>query len=205
MSESVATWLKDFLPRTPGAVRAVAKRELINAAREFFRESAVWLHIDEDIDFVAGTYTYTATPPDANSEIVQIYSVERNGLPLQFKVERPLGERETGTPLYWTADKANFTLWPTPVEDDTTVIVRSILIPTASTSVLPDMAASKYYEGILDGALARMYGHPAKPYSNPQYATYHLNRFRNAIGVAAGERKTGGISGPNWQFPSFGK
>ena len=205
MSESVSTWLKDFLPRTPGAVRSVAKRELINAAREFFRESGVWLHLDEGIDFVAGTYAYTATPPDSNSEILQIYSIERNGLPMTPKVERPTGERESGTPLYWTADKAAFSIWPTPVNGDTTVIVRSILIPTAGTSVLPDMAASKYYEAILDGSLARMYGHPAKPYSNPAYATYHLNRFRNAIGVAAGERKTGGFSGQNWQYPSFAK
>lgn len=205
MSESIATWLKDFLPRTPGAVRAVAKRELINAAREFFRESAAWIYVVDDVDFAAGTYTYTLTPPDANSEILQIYSVESNGLPLTFKVERPAGERETGTPRFWYADKAVLTLWPTPVEADTQVVIRSILIPTASTTVLPDVAASKYYEGILDGALARMYGHPAKPYSNPAYATYHLNRFRNAIGVAAGERKTGGASGQNWQFPAFGK
>jgi hypothetical protein len=88
---------------------------------------------------------------------------------------------------------------------DDEVRVRAILIPTETATTFPDVAAAKHYEALLDGLLGRLYGHPAKPYSNPQLATYHLNRFRNAIGEASAEQKQGGFAGQNWTYPRFGK
>jgi len=206
MSASISIWLKDILPRTPGVVRSVAKRELINTAREFYRQSTAWREVCESVFFADGDYQYTVVPQNAESEVIQVVSVEVNGIPLDGKVERPVGDRGAGTPRYWYPTGLDtIEIWPTPEQYDDEVRVRAILIPTDAAVTLPDMAYGKHYEGILDGVLGRLYGHPAKPYSNPSIATYHLNRFRNAIGEASAEQKQGGFAGQNWQYPRFGK
>lgn len=206
MTVSISVWLKDILPRTPGIVRQVAKRELINAAREFYRQSAAWREVCESVYLDDGDYQYTVVPQSSDSEVIQVTSVEVNGALLTPKTERPVGDRGDGTPLYWYPTGLDtIEIWPTPEQYDDDVRVRAILIPTEAATTLPDVAYGKHYEGILDGVLGRLYGHPAKPYSNPAFAEYHLRRFRNAIGEAAGEQKQGGFAGQNWQFPRFGK
>jgi len=206
MSVSISVWLKDILPRTPGIVRAVAKRELINTAREFYRQSGAWREVCESVFFADGDYQYTVVPESADSEVIQVTSVEVNGIPLTALTERPLGDRDDGTPTIWyPTGLATIEIWPTPEQYDDEVRVRAILIPADTSTTLPDSAYAKYYEAMLDGVLGRLYGHPAKPYSNPTLAEYHLRRFRNAIGEATGEQKQGGFAGQNWQFPRFGK
>lgn len=206
MSVSISIWLRDVLPRTPGIVRAVARREFNNTAREFYRQSTAWREVCESVYFDSGDFQYTVVPQSSDSEVIQVTSVEVNGIPLTAKTERPLGDRGSGTPTIWyPTGLATIEIWPTPEMYDDEVRVRAILIPTETATTLPDIAAGKHYEALLDGLLGRLYGHPSKPYSNPSLATYHLNRFRNAIGEAAAEQKQGGFAGQNWQFPKFGK
>lgn len=206
MSVSISVWLKDILPRTPGIVRAVAKREFINTAREFYRQSGAWREVVESTFFADNDYQYTVLPEAVEGEIIQITSVEVNGIPLTRVTERPLGDRPDGTPTTWFPTGLNTVeIWPTPEQYDDEVRIRAILIPTDTAVTLPDAAYAKHYEALLDGVLGRLYGHPAKPYSNPALAEYHLRRFRNAIGEAAGEQKQGGFAGQNWQYPRFGK
>lgn len=206
MSVSISVWLKDILPRTPGVVRAVARRELINTAREFYRQSGAWREVLENTYFDDGDYQYTVVPSNPESEMIQVTSVEVNGSPLTATTERPVGDRQDGTPTLWfPTGLASIEIWPTPEQYDDDVRVRVILIPTESATTFPDAAYAKYYEALLDGVLGKLYGHPAKPYSNPAFAEYHLRRFRNAISEAAAEQKGGGFAGQNWQFPKFGK
>lgn len=206
MSVAISIWLKDILPRTPGVVRSVAKREFLNAAREFYRESGAWREIIESSFLAVSDYTYTVVPENSESEVFQVLSVEVNGLPLTAKSERPFGDRPTGTPTLWypTAPDS-FEVWPEPDQYDDNIRVRVALLPTDTATTLPDVSYTRHYDALLDGVLSRLYGHPAKPYSNPDIATYHLNRFRNAIGVASAEQKQGGFAGQNWQYPRFGK
>jgi hypothetical protein len=206
MSVSTSVWLKDILPHTPGVVRSVAKREFNLAAREFFRKSGVWREVVESTYLDISDYTYRAVPQDATSEIVQILSVEVNGLPIDRVVERPVGDRPDGTPTSWYPTGTDtFEVWPTPDQYDDEILVRVILIPTEDTTTLPDFVATKYYDSLLDGTLGRLFAHPAKPYSNPTLGEYRLRRFRSAIGEARGEAMQGGFAGQNWQYPRFGK
>lgn len=206
MSAAYSIWLKDILPRTPGIVRAIAKRELQNVAREFYRESTAWREIVESAYLADGVYQLTAVPQDSNSEVLQILSVEVNGLPIRPKVERPVGDRPDGTPTNWyPTGPATFDVWPTPDQYDDEIRVRVILIPTATATALPDVAQTLHYDALLDGLLGRLYAHPAKPYSNPTLGQYHLTRFRAAIAKAKGETLQGGFAGQNWTYPPFGK
>lgn len=208
MSVALTNWLKDLLPHTPGIVRSVARREVIKAAREFFRDSTAWREVVQSAYFADGAYALTAVPQSTDSEVLTILSVEANGVPLTLKAERPTGDRPDGTPTCWypvpgTVD--GFEVWPTPDQYDDEILVRVVLIPTDAATSLPDVAARRHFDGILDGALGRVYGHPAKPYSNPTLAEYHLRRFRNAISKAKGEVQQGAAAGQNWVYPKYGK
>jgi hypothetical protein len=205
---SQSIWLKDILPRTPGIVRSVAKREFTLACREFYRRSAVWRDTIDNVFWVPETYAYSAESPDSAAEISQILAVEVNGLPLNAVVSRPAAIRSTGTPLVWypsSHDPHDFEIWPTADQYDDTVVVRAALIPLVGSTSLPHMASVRHYDALLDGVLGRLYAHPAKAYSNPTLAEYHLKRFNAAISAAAAEAKQGSFVGQNWTYPRFAK
>lgn len=206
MTAATALWLKDIIPRTPGIVRQVAKRELILTAREFYRDSYAWREVVESVYWDDGLFEFVVPTPYIYAEVIQVTQVEVNGQPLTPKVERPLGDRQNGTPTSWfPTGPDTIEIWPTPEMYEDTLRIRVVLIPDVEATDLPDLAAAKHYEALLDGVLGRIYAHPAKPYSNPQLGEYHLRRFRSAIGAAAGEFKQGGFAGQNWTFPRFGK
>ena len=206
MTVSTSLWLKDILPRTPGIERAVAKREMILTAREFYRDSYAWREVVESVYWDDGTYQFTIPTPYSYAEVIQVIQVEVNGQPLTPRVERPVGDRQDGTPTDWfPTGPDTIEVWPTPEMYEDTLRVRVVLLPTITATELPNIASAKHYEALLDGVLGRVYAHPAKAYSNPQLGEYHLRRFRTAIGAAAGEFKTGGFAGQNWTFPRFGK
>ncbi len=206
MSVSVSVWLKDLLPRTPGVVRSVARRELNLAAREFYRDSDSWREVVEATYFDTGDYEYVVLSSQPEAEVVRVLSVEVNGSLLNAKAERPLGDRGDGTPHSWFATgPSSIEIWPTPEMYDDEVRIRVGLIPTVDAANLPDIAQTRHYDAILDGVLGRLYSHPAKPYSNPTLGEYHLRRFRAAIGSAKGETIQGGFAGQNWVYPRFGK
>lgn len=207
MTTSISVWLKDILPRTPGVVRAVAKRELLLAAREFYRVSLAWREVLDNYEFISDVYGYTVTTNNADAEVYRIMAVEVDGLPLNGRTERPAGTRSTATsPTDWYATgNDTFDIWPTPDQYVDDVVVRVALLPTESATTLPTQALNDHYEVILDGVLGRLYSHPAKAYSNPEMATYHMRRFRDGIAWARGEQTQGGKAGQNWYFPPFAK
>lgn len=213
MTQPIATWLKDLLPRTPGAQRAVVLREFRLAAQEFFTKSYAWRETVGPL--VASTMqdpyvsdSYTAVSADPLADVAAVLQVEFNASVLAPMPTRPLGsETPVGTPVSWySTGLGQFSLWPAPelaVDDD--LIVRVALTPKMDAADLPDLAYTRFYDALFDGALGRLYAHPAKPYSNLPGAQYHLQRFRAAIGAAAGDAKQGLINAPNWRFPRFGK
>jgi hypothetical protein len=202
---STATWLKDILPQTPGANRQVAKRELLLACREFFEQSAAWRVVVVET-LIADDPDYSFSPYDSDTNVTKILSVEFNGTPLRKLARRPAGEYpDADSPTsYFITEPDTIHLWPNPqvgLVDGLTVEVA--LVPNEATTTLPAVAASLYYDAIRDGVLGRLFAHPAKPYSDATKATYHLNRFRAAIGKYAGRAKSG--NGQNWTYPCFGK
>lgn len=208
---AIAVWLKDILPQTPGASRAVAKRELLLACREFFEQSAAWREVLDPLNVVPTDEVFTMTDhvTDANSEVTKILSVEYRGRPLRPLSRRPPGEylEATSPSSYYVVEPDEIHLWPR-IQADAEIVtdaltVQVALIPVLTATVLPDVAEKLYYDAIRDGLLGRMYSHPAKPYSNPTLGTYHLQRFQAAIGKYAARAKAG--NGPSWTFPQFGK
>lgn len=204
----LSLWLKDLLPRTPGLHRGVATRELRLAMREFFMQSFCWRETLDPVAAVAAQEQYTATPSDpTNTEVFDIKGVEYVGVPLRVTTERPPGTLPTGTPTWFYVLPPNaFKIWPVPSETVADALrVRVVLMPTITATTVPDWVFQRFYDALLDGALGRLYAHPAKAYSNMVGAQYHLNRFRDAIGQASADAKTGFANAQNWCYPRFGK
>ncbi len=202
-------WLKDMLPRLPGVIRTVARRELILAAREFFEQSACWRAVLGPKNLVANKKTYYLSPYDAYTNIVQVLSVEGNGAPLRPMLRRPSGVEPTSstTPYgYWIEAPDQVRVWPMPSESKTNWLTfYVVLTPKQTVKHLPRQAASLWYDALLDGALGRLYSHPAKPYTDSVRAQYHLQRFRAAIGKYAGQAKQQANGAGSWAYPRFGK
>ena len=202
------TWLKDLLPRTPGAVRPVVKRELVLAVREFYTQSLAWRVVIGPKNMKAGKKLYTMSPYDAYADVVKVFSVELEGSPLRRYVRRPAGaepaaDRPTG---FFLEDVDNVRLWPAPVvavDDGLTFYVA--LTPKQTVTHLPRMAMSHHYDALLDGALGRLYNHPAKPYTDPLRSSYHLRRFRGFIAEFRSAAREGNVDAPSWTFPKFGR
>jgi hypothetical protein len=203
------TWLKDILPHTPGIVRKVAKRELVLACREFFEKSAAWRVVVGPKSLVANKRTYYTSPYDAYSDVVRVFSVELNGRPLKVMLRRPAGvepDAETPHSYFIGTSPAQVRVWPTPsVSVPNGLTFYLALTPKATVTKLPSIALTHFYDAILDGVLGRILGHPAKPYSNPVLAQYHLRRFSVACGHYAAEAKKGFGEAVSWTFPRFGK
>ena len=204
------TWLRDMLPVTPGCTAKVRKRALILACREFFEQSSAWRVTIGPKHMVANKKRYYMSPYDAYANVVRVFSVEYDGLPLPPLNRRPVRSvvsTDTTRPLYYYMDTPEVVcLHPLPtvtVEEMLTFYVA--LMPKQSVTHLPRVASTHFYDAIYDGALGRLYSQPAKPYSDTEKAAYHLNRFRAAIGKYAGQAKTNFSSAATWRFPVFGK
>lgn len=78
-------------------------------------------------------------------------------------------------------------------------------MPKQTVTHLPRIASTHFYDAIYDGAVGRLFSQPAKAYSDPIRAQYHLNRFRAAIGKYAGQAKGNFSGAPTWSYPRFGK
>lgn len=204
----INTWLKDLLPHTPGLVRSLAKREVLLAIREFYQQSTSWRVVIGPKNVVANKARYNLSPYDAYANIVQVFWVAYNTTSLTPMPTRPPGATLTeSVPWgYYNDSPDSVVLWPTP----TTFLAKGLtfsvaLAPKNTVNHLPRIAATHHYDAILDGALGRILAHPAKPYSNTALGTYHLNRFRNAIGAFKGAAIQGQNGSQAWSFPPFGK
>lgn len=204
----IETWLRDLLPRTPGINRKVMKREFILAAREFFERSLAWRVVIGPKDMRADKKRYIMSPYDAYADIVRVLSVELNTFPLAAATRRPT-KPDFSAPsprLYWLETPDTIRLHPIPnVTQEDALMFSVALTPKQTVSHLPRIAQTHFYDALLDGALGRVYSHPAKPYSNPTLGQYHLQRFRAAIGSFAGLAKAGFTSNAEWRYPRFGK
>jgi hypothetical protein len=74
------------------------------------------------------------------------------------------------------------------------------LKPVSLDIEFPSELWMHWFDVILDGVLARLYGMPSKPFSNPQLGTYHSTRYRGGI-----RRARATVSGGRWCFPYFSR
>ena len=192
MSYDTERLIKNARTALPGALDGAILIELFNVLDEFFQNTNIW---QEDIPFsVIGneaTDTVHYIEPESVSTIVRLlYVLDAGGFPINASMQVP-GEVTFGFP-------------PTTAGTYTARVVLTINDPTQRDGYpeFPQWIFTKYRLGILDGVLGQMMSQPAKPYTNPQLAQYHMKKFRNAIVIASSESDRKNVLGRQaWRFP----
>lgn len=209
-TEVFDTILQDTIPELPGALRAVAKRELRLTLREFFEKSHAWTTRVEAIALPAGKVPVQVDDGDVNTEIIGLLRLSVGNDTDGYTEMMPMPEAPLNVftadnnPYAWytSSNPDEFIQYPYPNNAPTDVAIADVaLIPAFDTELLPRQITLKYYEAIVNGFLARMYSHPNKPYSAPAAAGGHRLAFVGAIGYYAAQRKQGYNGAPNWRFP----
>jgi hypothetical protein len=103
--------------------------------------------------------------------------------PELYKLPENSSLPEKFLPLHFISRKHNRT-------DNTTVDVTYSLLPIGNE--LPDDVVKRHYEAIVSCALFDLFNMPGKPWSNPQMANYHLQKYRIALGDAMRDNNTNG-------------
>lgn len=203
-------WLKDSLPMLPGAVRSVAARELVLAAREFFERSYAWQTLIEDQKARAGRKQYWLSPLDQYTNVVGVLGVRYKGNwlpPVAVRPARPFAqsaETQSIPRAFYVPEAPDCVeLYPDLSKEEADALTFHVaLTPKVTVEHMPRVAEIKYYDAILDGFLARMHAHPNKPYSSSAMYAMRRRNFNHWIGRYAGQAKQGNAGAQNWSFPS---
>lgn len=175
--------------RLPGARDNIIKLELFMAVEEFLANSNCWT---EEVPFEVNpneTTYYIFTIASASINRLMLLTTG-TGIPVAARMPEP-GTIQLHNP-------------PSEVGTYKAVVSLSVTEPTDPEGYpeLPEWVLSKYNGEILDGVLGRMMSQLAKPYSQPNLASFHMKRFEQAIRRASTEARHGMVySGQNWAFP----
>ncbi len=203
------SWLQDTLALLPGITRAVAKRELVLACREFYERSYAWQHTIESQDIVAGRTQYRLLTSNTLVDVVQVLGVALDGLWMPPSTERPRqpspetndsGDRPVTFYLGDTPDGVE--LYPDPTAADVGALSFKVALTIKESSEdFPRLAQQVHYDAILSGFLSRVYGHPSKPYSSPMQQAAQRRMFNAAVARWRARAKAGYSLAPSWRFP----
>lgn len=197
MSDATDRILDMVMTRLAGGVdTAFANKELLNATESFCARAYAWRHVQKVT--VRANRTQTVIPlPAPECRILNIFyagdaSSRMSVVP--FTVEGDLTQvfSFTAPNVLKTRDAR---------DDDWDISIVAFL--TARTlDAFPDELFERYFEGLCDGLLARLYAIPQRPWSSAQMARMHSLLERRAISEAY-RNVMRGFAGPNWSFPQF--
>jgi len=196
---AITTLIPDVRVHIPEIPVFVASRELIRAAREFCEMTRAW-RVDISIGVTASVATVDLTSLlPATTELVDIISI-KNILGGQPVVPRTQAWLDTNLTQWRTLEDLNANYY---VQSGNNVI-RFVYTPSttiankyyarvavkpliATTTTIDDVIVNKYDEVLVHGALARLFVIPRKPWTDPNYATFHKHLFDQSIGPARTE------------------
>ena len=195
MTVQLSEFYPYLAPSFPGAPTPALNMAIIQAAQEFCEETNIWLQLLDPIDIVSLQYEYSLSVPsgmEAYADLIGVESVKykQDGEDEdQFVSLKPLSEiqvdreardgavsagwkyEEEPAPGYYYIDPATpgiLSLYPTP---DTAsaegLLVRAILTPLDTATVLPDFLKQKWQRAIVYGAKEFLYSITSQPWADP--------------------------------------
>lgn len=169
----------------PGVLHAVVQMCLWDSIEDFCTRSTFWRQTVQ-WTLGAGVNMLDFNPFDGASLIVQVLELE--GLS-QWEMQ----------PVAVLVDHGDSTL-----QRQGHALVA--LKPVRLSNQIPGFLTDLWFEPLRDGALSRLYGQPAKPYSNMQLAQFFGRRFEVGISRARGRAAhMNSRHAPTWRFPYFAR
>ena len=181
-------WVDTILGRLNGAQPAMVKVEVGNAVREFFKESTVWRQ-DILTDTKKDTPSYDVSDLVPNATVFYVHQAWFKERYLNPVENFPFGWKDTGDPHdYWSPEPGVIRLSPIPGKDEEDSLRLRVSLRPSGCQV-PDWTESHFFGAIVNGALARIYLHPKRPYSSASLGQIHDSKFRRNI-VSARSQST---------------
>jgi len=178
-----------ILPDVPGCPWEMAKSRLIVAAREFCSLSAAWVETFETASAI-GVADYPEIVTGVESEIVRVlecyYGTDEVDptTPGDMLLRQVEDADVTGPPDHMCVVEDVLTLHPPPGEEGVTIKGRVHLKPSMAATGLPDHVWAQHIEAIVEGAKARLYASPKKPYTDLGMASVSRSAFLAGAGNA---------------------
>lgn len=187
----------DVLPFTPGATAQIALYYIRLAAREFCTRTRAWNFITDPLDVVAGEALVDSESIVSCAEPVSILQVWYKDADLP-----PMGDAayhtgmftEQATPQRWIGmlNAIGITLWPTPAtSEDGAIKMRIALRPIRTASQIDADLYAQWHPVIAEGAKARMFLTPKKPYSDATMAKLARAEFMRGVADARWKKESG--------------
>jgi hypothetical protein len=198
MATNFTVLYDDVMPVIPGAPLVLAQQEIRAAAIEFFARSLTHQAAMTPVASVIGQADYTIVNPIANTVIEQVLEVTYNGgAPLRFaRRVRDLVSAYGPTWSTLSAVAPDYVLVNPQctsvklIKKPSTVIAGAIAIyavlkPThAATSISDDDLYQQHRLVISEGAKARLFAMPKKPWTNLELANRCLALFNDGVEAA---------------------
>ena len=176
-----------LLPDLKDCPWPMAQSRLVLAAREFFSRSGTWSATLDPIPSQAGVTEYPEVVPSSNMEVVRVrrcFFGTDELTPLTPDEFFSAVMDPTGMPEYMTVDADVLLLSGAPRESGVPIIVEATFKPSLSSTTFPTELWDQYGEGIAEGAKARLYKSPGKPYTDLNMAAVATDAFNVACGKA---------------------
>ena len=206
-------WLDEVLEQADGATTEVALRALERTGREFFRDSTAWIEWITGLNVSPGTPISLNPNAPANTEVAYVFLASLPDAAGKEYVLKPLSGYPIPAPdpaeypTHFVLDNYSVLSVVPDVKTAKTgeLNVLCALMPLDRTTELPTQAYEHYHEAILSGALGKLYATPNKPYTNVDFAKFHLRRFQTLISKFRDEaRRRYGFADTQLSFPVAG-
>jgi hypothetical protein len=171
----------------PGASDAELKVQLFEVLQEFFDNSNCW---PESIKFMVIPQTLDYPLKPLSGRILRLLGVID-----QNNVQQPA--------LMPTLGTVRFQYPYTQTQPMTAVVIKTVTDPfTCFPPGIPEWILPVHGLGLLHGMLGNMMMQPGQSYSNPQMATFHLQKFRDAtMHARVASVKMNTVGAQTWLFP----
>jgi hypothetical protein len=212
MSGTITPITQRILARLTGIELPLVKVEVRATLTDFLSKTLLWRDTVL-IPAVSGQEMYALMPPQVlagvvGSRVLTAYYGESPMAVAALNGVLPASGVPTCVDL---SESVWLRVWPVPDDSNPLQTIRLNLVwgmdPTAidpEDLVLPRQVLG-YIEGITEGALARLYAIPDRPWSSLNHAAMHERKYRKVKLEArrAAEEGRGRMGGDNWRFPPF--
>ena len=177
-------WLDDVMPNIAGAEVEFVLKHIRDAAIAFCEQSLAWRVDALPANVIVDQRQYQIDSPWDDTEIVQVMQVFYDDRELLVASNSGLSQRninfktQADTPRNYVQEYAEkISLYPLPNSNLTDGLTCQIALrPSRFAIGMNDSIGKKYFEAIANGAKARLYEIPNKPWTDAALSGFHRNK-----------------------------
>ena len=212
-SGSLDAWVKEVHAKVPGAIEGYIYDQVKLVISDFFKRTKAWRNFFGPYTALADDGIIGLNPIDADTNVIQVLAVARNGVPLSsttpVAVPRTLITQLTSSvsSSYYVEPYHTIHLVPIPAKDVEDIYVTVALTPRLrDDNRIDQWIIDQHYEAIKAGVLQRLYEEPGKVYSNVKSSVYWGAKYRSEMVTARSNAMNNyKESAQPWSYPRWSK